>query len=232
MSNLAGAITKSLKAHKRKASDFYPTPADGTQAMADALGLPPGSMVADPCCGEGDMSRVLWACGYEVISADINDTGYGLAGYDYIGEDLEPHTGSLGFFAEYGLIDAIVINPPFSLAEQFIRKAVKQAPVVGVLLKADYFNSGRGARLWHDHPPTAVHPFSWRLPFLKEERGDNPIMNCTMFVWRRGDPPLPGGPLLRPDPARVPDLTNKPLLVHLKRLQAAFDRLEGVLDAL
>lgn len=231
MSDLAGAVIKSLKAHARKPSDFYPTPAPGTQAMIDALNLPAGCLIADPGCGEGDMARVIYANGFEVISSDINDTGYGEGGYDYIGENLEANTGSLGWFAEYRLLDAIVMNPPFSLADQFIRKAVKQAPVVGVLVKADYFNSGRGARLWADHPPTEIHPFSWRLPFLKEERGDNPIMNCTMYVWREGDPPLPGGPLLKPDPARVPDISKKPLLVHLKRLQAAFGKQERLRDA-
>lgn len=51
-------------------------------------------------------------------------------------------------------IDAIVTNPPFSLAEEFIRRALSITPNVAMLLKQTYWNvGGRSADRGLDHMP-------------------------------------------------------------------------------
>ena len=84
-----------------------------------------------------------------------------------------------------GLYKAIITNPPFSLAEQFIRKAVAEAPVVAMLLKATYFHAGSRVALFRECPPTAVLAMAWR-PAMCPERGKSPIMDFIWAVWIKG----------------------------------------------
>ena len=199
---VANAIVKSMKTHKRKKADWYPTPVAGTAAIIPVLvdlGVSSGALIGEPACGNGAMARILKRDGgYEVVASDLRHTGFGLGGYDYLKDGDDPVEGSLGWFAEYGLLDAIVTNPPFDLAEAFIRKAVQQAPVVAMLLKSNYWNSRRGLKFYDEgFGPTHRYPVTWRLAFLEEERGKAPLMDCDWFVWRRGDPPV-DRPLSKP----------------------------------
>lgn len=201
--SVADAVVKSMKAHQRKPSDFYPTPPEGTAVIIPvlrSLGVVEGDTVGEPCCGNGAMARVLERDGgYNVIASDIRHTGYGLGGYDYLKGGNNPREGSFGALAEYGLLDAIVMNPPFDVAQAFILKAVQQAPVVAVLLKSNYWNSKRGKAMWSACPPTHRFDLTWRLAFLEKERGKAPLMDCTWFVWHRDSPPLPYEPLAKPE---------------------------------
>jgi hypothetical protein len=64
--------------------------------------------VWEPCCGEGHISRVLLDAGYDVVSTDLVDRGYGEPRVDFL---LEWRT----------LAPNIVTNPPFALIEDFMR---------------------------------------------------------------------------------------------------------------
>lgn len=231
--SIATAVVKSMATHKRKAADEYPTPPAATQAILDELCpsvLRPGALIGEPACGEGDMARVFRANGFDVIASDLRHTGYGIGGHDYLLGGLAPLEGSMGWVAEYGLLDAIITNPPFAVADQFIRKAVQQAPVVAMLLKSNYWHAGKRAdKLYADCPPTRQYPIAWRLAFLEAERGKSPLMDCTWYVWVRGEKPI-DRPLLRPQAARVLDVRQKPLTVHLRRLAAACEALERAVD--
>lgn len=218
--NVASAVVESMKRHQRKESDFYPTPAEGTQAILDELDLPKSAKIWDPACGEGDLDMVCRANGYQTFASDLNRTGYGKPGIDFLRVALGPTSQRP---------TVIMTNPPFALAEKFIRKAVTLAPVVVMLLKSNYWHTNNRLKLWDDCPPTAQHPVSWRLAFLKEERGNSPLMDCTWFVWDASKPPLPDRPLPKPPSANVPDVSLKPLPVYLARLERQIDRLNDAL---
>lgn len=176
---LAGAIQASYKKWERKPSDFYPTPYEGTNSLIPVLKtiLPEGAKIWEPCCGDMDMTRVLEWHGFEVTSTDIRDTGQGIGGVDFLNDDPEE---------KWGWIpdpDMIVMNPPFSLAYDFIVKALSYTPNVACLLKIDYWNAISRYELFQRNPPMFFFPLTWRLAFLKEERGNSPLMNCAWAVW-------------------------------------------------
>jgi hypothetical protein len=178
---MAGAIVASYKAWERKPSDFYPTPYDVTESIMPVvrslIGLE--GKIWEPCCGNMDMSRVLEWHGYEVTSTDIRDTGQGIGGFDFLNDDPEE---------KWGWIpdpEMIVMNPPFSLAEEFILRALQYTPNVACLMKIDYWNAARRMKLWRENMPQFFLPLTWRPAFLAKERGNSPLMNCAWCVWTR-----------------------------------------------
>ena len=182
----AEAITKSYKRWDRKPSDLYPTPVDGTESLIPvlkAMKRPDGQPIKriwEPACGDGRLARVLEWHGFEVIATDLREyPGFGTGGLDFLCENPEEKWGW-----DIGEIDAIVTNPPFSLAEEFIRRALSITPNVAMLLKQTYWNvGGRSTGLWFDHMPDLELKLTWRLAFLAKERGNSPLMDCMWNVW-------------------------------------------------
>jgi predicted RNA methylase len=86
--------------YAREEADFYATPAWVTEALLKRVRL--RGPVWEPCCGTGAMSQVLIAHGYEVVSTDIADRGYGTPGIDFLACADVP-----------GGCRALVTNPPY-----------------------------------------------------------------------------------------------------------------------
>lgn len=159
----------------RRALDYYPTPPDVTIALMSFLGLPP-CKIWEPACGDGAMASVLSGLGHEVYASDIRgDSGYGEGGVDYLMEDRR------------GEYDAIITNPPFDISDKFILKALREANIVAMLLKSQYWHAKKRMQLFNDHPPAWVLPLTWRPDFLFNERVNGersaPTMEVAWTVW-------------------------------------------------
>ncbi|MDD3041294.1 hypothetical protein [Bacteroides sp.] len=154
----------------RVGSDFYPTPPEATQALIDFLGIPKGRVIWEPACGEGHMSEVLVRNGYTVISTDLNEC-CGTSGIDFTTADLTP-------------CDWIITNPPFNLAEQFIRKAWSFEKPFALLLKSQYWHSKKRYPLFRECTPSFILPLTWRPDFMFKTRGSgSPLMDVMWCVW-------------------------------------------------
>lgn len=166
----ADAIVGSQRVHARKEADFYPTPANVTVALLEFLKLPKHNTIWEPACGDGAMSRVLLQYGYKVLSSDLReDSGYG--------------KGGVNFQTAEGTADWIITNPPFNLAEIFIRKSLTITPNVAMLLKSQYWHAATRLPLFQANPPEWVLPLTWRPSFLEKERGNSPLMDVIWVVW-------------------------------------------------
>lgn len=168
---------------ERREADFYPTPANVTHAIMRFLHghdfIAPRSTIWDPACGNGAMSRVLEGYGHNVRSTDIReDCGYGQGGMDYL--------------AISGEADAIITNPPFVLASEFITKSIGEAPLVAMLLKSQYWHAEKRTKLFADYPPAYVLALNWRPDFKEAEniaskgKKGAPLMEVLWTVWIRG----------------------------------------------
>lgn len=87
---------------ERNDLDFYPTPAWVTRALLRHVTF--RGKIWEPCCGTGAMSDVLIQQGYETISTDIAERGYGTPGVDFLQCSSVP-TGC----------QSIVTNPPYGV---------------------------------------------------------------------------------------------------------------------
>jgi len=167
---------------KRRAGDFYPTPWAATEAMRRALDLP--RAIWEPACGDGALARVLSQHGHIVTCSDINPQMDGAAKIDFVGSDRPIKVKATGGFA-------IVTNPPFSLAEAFIRRALSITPKVALLLKANYWNAASRLPLFAEHPPSRVMPLTFRIDVTGQ---GNPTMDVCWYAWGFDGPafmPLP-----------------------------------------
>jgi hypothetical protein len=226
MTTLAEATVKSMLKWKRKPADLYPTPHPATVAIFKVLDLRDTDQGWEPACGRGDIARIVERLGLYMMASDLRHSGFGQGGIDFLNEDTDPEMVRAVF-------DFLMTNPPFSLAEEFIRRALQHYKIrkVAMLLKSNYWNAAGRLKLWDDCTPTGFYPCTWRLPFLKKERGNNPIMDCDWWVWDADKPPLPCRPLPRPHPSDVPDIGDAPLLTYLADLGEALESLTEVVDA-
>lgn len=161
----ASRIVGGNTAYKRVASDFYPTPADATQALLDFLKLPAGTTIWEPACGENHMVNVMQANGYNVIATDVQ-------------------TGDDFLQIENKECDWIITNPPFSLADRFIDRCIQHKRPFALLLKSQYWHARKRLDLFRKYPPSFVCPLTWRPDFLFKQRGGgSPLMDVMWVVW-------------------------------------------------
>ena len=115
-------------AYGRSQSDFYPPPPDVTVALMRFLNLPRTTSVWEPATGEGDMAGVLQTYFETVYATDILD------GTDFLKSSIDA-------------ADWIITNPPFSLAEAFIRRAAELG-VEPVLINSALVSAQNRQRLY------------------------------------------------------------------------------------
>lgn len=166
MSNPLGAFMNGgAPQNGRSKDDHYATPAAATIALLQAEQVP--HKIWECAAGDGAMSRVLEAAGHEVEATTLYDYGIG-GGVDFLQEST-------------ARAQAIVTNPPFKLAEAFIRKAqVLGVDYMALVLKATYWHAAERRALWNLWQPARVYALTWRLDF----KGlGAPAMEAIWCVW-------------------------------------------------
>lgn len=178
--SVAGAIAASMAKWARKPADLYPTPADCTYSLLPHIAhlVPANALVLEPACADGQMVDAMREFGWEVDGTDLRpDVKGGIGGMDFLSNET--------YFPD-DHYDLLATNPPFTCAEAFIRRALQIAPVVVMLLKAQYWNTKNRKALFRETKPYAELNLTWRPAFLAAERGNSPLMDCMWVVWVRG----------------------------------------------
>ena len=103
-------LINSCRPKVERGLDAYFTPPEAVKALMHIERLP--LSIADPCCGNGAILDVLKEAGHVVFGTDIVNYGW-------------PHTVIRDYLAAPIIMGdvAIVSNPPYRLAEKFVRKA-------------------------------------------------------------------------------------------------------------
>ena len=161
---------------EREKDDFYATHMDAARMLADIEEL--SSRIWEPACGKGHISEPLKQLGFDVMSTDLVNRGYGEGGIDFLGTD-ELFEGD------------IVTNPPYKLAVPFIRKALSTVAYghkVCMFLKVQFLEGEGHRKLFDQYPPSRVWVSSRRIPCAKD--GDfskaNSMIAYAWFVWFKG----------------------------------------------
>jgi hypothetical protein len=122
-------------AGKRRPQDAYPTPPWVTRRLLEVLAplLPANPRIFEPAAGRGHIVReIRRALSGANITAWELDWNAELMRSLSLAERLRMRIGD-SLAAEWSRADAIIMNPPFSLASDFVTKALAAAPIVAVL---------------------------------------------------------------------------------------------------
>jgi hypothetical protein len=158
--------------------DCYDTDPVAVFALLKVERLP--KVIWEPCCGTGNIVEVLRHRGHQVIATDLNARG---CPDSSIRNFLQP-------VPKYRC-GAIVTNPPYILAQDFIDLGLQRAPKVIVLLRLAFIEGGapnkeRGrqrARLLDQHL-TRMHVFANRLPMMHRDGWTGKRASSAIcFAW-------------------------------------------------
>jgi hypothetical protein len=164
--------------YEERGDDLYETPSCATEALLRAERLP--ALLWEPAAGYGAIVDVLRAHGHKVLASDIADYGIPthFAGRDFLLESKAPAS-----------CEGIVTNPPFKLATEFARHAVKLVPYVALLLRIQFLESTKRTDVLEHSGLARVWVFRNRLPRMHRHNWDGPRSTQAQafcwFVWER-----------------------------------------------
>lgn len=167
---------------ERQAEDFYASDPRVVPPLLKVLGKEwesGGKLIYEPCAGCGHISQILELYGHQVISTDLIDRGYGVGGVDFLVDN---------FYDELPY-DAIITNPPYKHALEFVEKSIKIAPLVCMLLRIQFIESERRDKLYAENPPRYIAVFRKRANCSKNAEfpeGESSPVCYAWFIWERG----------------------------------------------
>lgn len=165
-----------LRSREAAPNDYYATEPRATELLLELEEF--NHKIWEPACGEGHISKVLEANGYDVLSTDLIDRGYGLGEIDFLAAEKDDS------------VFDIITNPPYKYAKEFVEKALELVPEgnkVAMFLKLTFLE-GKGRRdLFLENPPLRVYVASARLQCGKNGVFEGSRMAAyAWFIWQKG----------------------------------------------
>jgi len=172
---------RSKSKRKRESFDAYVTPRVAIQALLERE-IFEGS-IWEPAAGTGVIIDELKLQGYKFIyGTDIRQTPGAFS-------------GQLDFLKDEGIhgVDNIITNPPYSLALEFAKQALKYAQrKVALFLRLNFLEGRKRYVFFKQHPPQRIYIFSNRLSCLTETGEPLGVMVCfAWFIWDIGSSSRP-----------------------------------------
>ena len=144
----------------------------------------------EPACGEGHISKVLEAAGYDVYSSDLIYRGYG---------DEEP-LDFLSYNDETDIDEDIITNPPYKYAQEFVEKAmdiVANGHKVAMFLKLQFLEGKSRKEMFKKYPPKIIYVSSARLNCAKNGEFDKYTSSAVAYAWYIWEKGFKGDPIIR-----------------------------------
>lgn len=152
-------------------ADFFPTPEWATYALIDNEHFE--GDIWECACGDGAMAQILSKTGNEVRSTDLYDRNFGESGIDFLTVDSRATN--------------IVTNPPYNLAQQFVKSGLEKSDKKFALLLRLAFLEGveRANTIFSSTPPSRVWVFSERITFYPKNavKKGSGTTAYAWFVW-------------------------------------------------
>lgn len=187
--NTLGASNLSQK--QRSNRDFYATDPKTINALLEIETF--SNNIWEPAAGTGNITKALETFGYTVYSTDIakyeDESGYRVAELDFLQNQLE----------ENSFKGDIVTNPPYSLAKDFVLKAlslVTSGHKVCMLLRLQFLEGqDRYTQLFSQGGLQKVYVFTNRqVCSATNDFTAGSAIAFAWFIWKKG---YTGEPVIR-----------------------------------
>lgn len=153
--------------------DLYETPAVAVEALLRAEQLP--EIIWECACGPGAIVDVLRANGRKVYATDL---------VNYECPDSEHGVDFLMTHDPWFCVGAIVTNPPYKLAREFVTHALTLCPRVIMLLRLAFLESEKRSAILDSGMLARVHVFRKRLPMMHRDGWAGPKASSSIaFAW-------------------------------------------------
>lgn len=171
---------------ERETNDYYATEPKALELLCDIEKFSP--KIWECSCGEGHLSEVLKKRGYDVVSSDLIDRGYGYGGIDFL-KTTKPFDGD------------IITNPPYKYALEFVKHALEiitDGHRVAMFLKLQFLEGKARRQFFDSTPPSRIYVSSGRLccamngDFKKYSKS-----NAVTYAWFIWEKPFSGEPIVR-----------------------------------
>lgn len=183
-SNIAGGNP----ANGRVSRDFYTTNPEAVRKLIQCHyhGSLPKGRYLEPCVATGNIADTIKKCGSEVVGVDIEDYGYpGTIVHNFLDWQTDE------------VFDGVITNPPFMLAEQFIRKSlslIKEHDEAIFFLKIQFLEGEKRRKLFEELPPRWIYVNTKRVPTWAENQKVDPktgkpwatTMCSAWYIWEKG----------------------------------------------
>lgn len=153
--------------YARMADDRYETPAWVTKSLIPHIPL--GTRIWEPAAGSGKMVYELRRNGYDTRGTDV------ATGTDFLNATCD------------WLANAIITNPPYFLAQEFIKHALKlmkePSGIVAMLLRTDFDHAKTRKPIFGEHRAFAKKlVLTKRIRWIEGSKG-SPSFNHAWFIW-------------------------------------------------
>ncbi len=171
--NTIGAKSKT---RLREKEDYYATDPKAVAMLLEIEDFE-GS-IWECACGEGHLSKEMEKMGYDVLSTDLINRGYGK---------------KMDFLAQTKKTDRhIITNPPYKLTSEFILKAIEllqKGKKLALFLPIRYLEGKSRKTIFEKYPPKVIHVSSGRLNTARNgnfKQYNASYIGFAWFVWQKG----------------------------------------------
>lgn len=187
MSLQGGQLSGGNPINGRAELDYYATNPQAVKALFEKYNLS-ASTYLEPCVGGGHVAneiKKLFGNDIDITCLDIVDRGYeGTVVTDYLKYD----TGK-----KY---ECIVTNPPFSFAEEFIKKSIELLDnngKIAMFLKLQFLEGAKREKFFKEYPPKYIYVFRKRMATWRCGSPINPetgkkwaeTICFAWFIWEK-----------------------------------------------
>ena len=164
----------------REPDDFYSTDPKAVRALMNRMQVNKDTLIYECACGSGNLSKELESMGYNVLSTDLKDRGFGIVGVDFLKVDKVPE-GCM-----------ILTNPPYKYTTEFIAHSMELLPmggVVALLLNISYLSGlARYRDIYSKGWLEKLYIFSNRVHCFKNDinTGHSSPVNYAWYIFRKG----------------------------------------------
>ena len=156
----------------RQVNDHYDTPSYTIQSLLDnhMIAYP----VLEPCAGNLSIANMLKTD--MVYTNDINPDNPAATNLDYLQYNEN-------WDCKYR---TIITNPPFNIALDIIKKAMRDVSNNGeviMLLRLNFLGSQKRHDFWQEYPPKIIYVLSIRPKFVNNKSDST---EYGWFVWQKG----------------------------------------------
>lgn len=166
-------------------NEIFPTPEWCVHRLLERVWLPDGLWL-EPCAGDGAIVRAVRSFSYSIhrtfcvmeLREECRDKLYDAVGSD--GYIAGPRIGDSLLYAPWPRAQVVMTNPPFSLALNFIIRALMCAPFVAMLLRTNFLESETRAGFFRREMPD-IYQLPNRPSFSLDGATDSQAY--AWFVW-------------------------------------------------